>query len=75
MTRVSALTLAAALVALSACFTPSGSSVEQKRANILEMRTQALDQLYAANPALRSRVERAAEPWRAVPRDAFGRDR
>ena len=54
------VSLAVAFLGLAACFTPSGSTVPEKRAHILEMRTDALDQLYAANPALRSRIANAA---------------
>jgi lipid-binding SYLF domain-containing protein len=60
MIRRSLVLLTVSALALAGCFTPSGGTVEQKRDNILEMRTQALDQLYTANPSLRSRVANAA---------------
>lgn len=58
--RASVACLTGLLLVVAGCFTPSGSSVQEKRANILEMRNETLAQLYKANPDLRSRIQKAA---------------
>ena len=50
----------ALLLLATACASPSGSSIEQQRANARSMRTEALEQFYGARPGLRSAVQGAA---------------
>lgn len=61
MKRVLLLVLSAVtLASLSACLAPSGDTPEQKRAAILRMHSETLDQLYRQRPAAASVVSKAA---------------
>lgn len=53
------IALALVLLACTACMTPGGNTVEEKRADVRQMRDATLAQFYARDPSLREKVARA----------------
>ena len=53
------LGLFVAPILFAGCKTPKGDTVEQKRADVQQMRQEALDELYRRKPAAKSHVEGA----------------
>jgi lipid-binding SYLF domain-containing protein len=47
------------LLVTTACMTPGGNTVEEKRADVRQMRDATLEQFYARDPKLREKVARA----------------